>query len=961
MKLQHLITFLAIGLLLPLSAKAATYSADGVNYTYTAGNATSAVVASVDPNATSLIIHKNFTVGETTYTVGKIENGKIVSANATTVTFDGPWALESNISGTQFYNLSAVERYYVTNPNTNTSANDPETGEHYGKLQAGDDGVLYMWHSASEIHMLAYPCKKAGTSYTVPENVVNIQASAFRNNENLETINLNNQVRLIRNEAFAGCTNLTAINAGAENPYFETVGGVLFQIGTMQNGDLSKFYPAGVTYHKTLAAYPAGLPATSYEVPADVVILARSCFYGATNLQTVTFASGTALQEIREFAFNKCENLENLTIPATVQYINMAYVDAPINPMGTGAQKGSATYNGNKAYAASAQGSFNHCKKLKLAVDPASTYFKVEDDVLFSKDGTRLLRYGCTKTFPGYIVPRNVLWIDSYAFDCTQVAHVVLPSKLSEVSRNLFEDAKNLDFITIPPLVGTNVNYDNGEISDTRSTRKSINQDAFKGCDNLKEVFMMPENPPILHNADVFGSSNPTIYVKPNYSDKNITTNDRNAANYPSSMIQNDIPVTLNSGMATMCRDFSVQLGSNLKAYNIPNSDGIQKESNDWTLVFAKTNLSGTASSDNNGNFIPARTGEDFGDYWGVVLKTTDGSTSGTYQISIEDFANHFGKRGIYVGDGEGAYSFSYTFPDADLSTTGYSTSGTNVAATGGTISYNRIGGWNGDKTSAFFAVKETGKYYQKFGANEGSCYIILKRSTDSFNAGDKIYITSWSNSNNQGIIRLKNATTGNQIPLNCIQGKEITANYTLTADDIETDGSIKLVRGNTNTFIRNIQVLSPTKGNQIPRSLKESSYTLGTPVETNITVYDGDFTNFGLKSGKFQRVAADGMVKCNKAYLHLPNTNVPDKVPGTNEVASGAKFSLVFKDFVDTDFDDLETTGIQDVNAETTNVANAGIVYNLNGYPVGNAADLQQGNLPKGMYILNGKKYIVK
>ena len=804
MKLQHLITFLAIGLLLPLSAKAATYSADGVNYTYTAGNATSAVVASVDPSATSLIIHKNFTVDGTTYTVGKIDNGKIVSASATTVTFDGPWALESNISGTQFYNLSAVEKYEVTNPNTNTSANDPETGEHYGKLQAGDDGVLYMYHSATEIHMLAYPCKKTDTEYTVPANVNNIQASAFRNNEYLETINLCNELRLIRNEAFAGCTNLKAINAGAGSTYFQTVNGVLFQIGTLQNGDLSKFYPAGVTYHKTLAAYPAGLPATSYEVPADVVILARSCFYGATNLQTITFASGTALQEIREFAFNKCENLENLTIPASVQYINMAYVDAPINPMGTGAQKGSATYNGNKVYAASAQGTFNHCKKLKLAVDPASTYFKVEDDVLFSYDGTRLVRYGCTKTFPGYIVPSSVLWIDSYAFDCTQVAHVVLPSKLSEVSRNLFEDAKNLDFITIPPLVGTNVNYDNGEISDTRSTRKSINQDAFKGCDNLKEVFMMPENPPILHNANVFGSSNPTIYVKPNGTFNGVAstiytkyTTPSTAANYPHSKIATNIPVTLNEyGMATMCRDFAVQLNGSIKAYNIPNNGGSTAYNDAYELTLKQVNIS-------NGQLITSRTGDNYDAYNGVILRDTLGNTSGTYQISVEDFANHFNLRGIY-------------------------------------------------------------------------------------NAGD-----------------------------------------------------------------------------QNPRTIRQSNWIVGTPVEKNINVYEGEgetgFTNFGFKDNKFQRVAKPGMVKCNKAYLHQPNNNVPGKVPGPDAVPSGAKFSLVFKDFVDTDFDDLETTAIQEVNAETTNVANAGIVYNLNGYPVGNAADLQQGSLPKGMYILNGKKYIVK
>lgn len=53
----------------------------------------------------------------------------------------------------------------------------------------------------------------------------------------------------------------------------------------------------------------------------------------------------------------------------------------------------------------------------------------------------------------------------------------------------------------------------------------------------------------------------------------------------------------------------------------------------------------------------------------------------------------------------------------------------------------------------------------------------------------------------------------------------------------------------------------------------------------------------------------------------------------------------------------DDNTTGIIKVNGQVVNSSNVDKIYNINGQYVGNSLD----NLPKGLFIVNGKKYVVK
>ncbi len=111
----------------------------------------------------------------------------------------------------------------------------------------------------------------------------------------------------------------------------------------------------------------------------------------------------------------------------------------------------------------------------------------------------------------------------------------------------------------------------------------------------------------------------------------------------------------------------------------------------------------------------------------------------------------------------------------------------------------------------------------------------------------------------------------------------------------------------------------------------------------THITQTDGIYTNFVLKDGEFHKVSEqteEHMMPANRAYLPLVLTNgAPDRI------------SIIYKD---------GTTVI--MNPADDKSILQGIVYDIQGRRIGDTSTtpLEQMNLPKGIYIINGKKIYV-
>jgi hypothetical protein len=110
-------------------------------------------------------------------------------------------------------------------------------------------------------------------------------------------------------------------------------------------------------------------------------------------------------------------------------------------------------------------------------------------------------------------------------------------------------------------------------------------------------------------------------------------------------------------------------------------------------------------------------------------------------------------------------------------------------------------------------------------------------------------------------------------------------------------------------------------------------TYKPETPIVTN---------QLFLSNNKFYYSKGTAKMKAFRAYFDFKD-ELSDKSAGV----SNAKISMFFD----------ETTGISDINTKTKVDSDA--VYNINGQYVGKNIDLNK--LPKGVYIINGKKKIVK
>lgn len=108
----------------------------------------------------------------------------------------------------------------------------------------------------------------------------------------------------------------------------------------------------------------------------------------------------------------------------------------------------------------------------------------------------------------------------------------------------------------------------------------------------------------------------------------------------------------------------------------------------------------------------------------------------------------------------------------------------------------------------------------------------------------------------------------------------------------------------------------------------------------THVNQVSGEYTNFGLSGGVFKKVnSKGGTVKANRAYLQIPSSALP---PAT--AAEG--IILVW---------DEETDGIEIVQTSTVKPQHDDAWFTLDG------RQLSGKPTAKGLYIVNGKKVIIK
>ncbi|MBQ8171524.1 MAG: fibronectin type III domain-containing protein [Oscillospiraceae bacterium] len=276
-------------------------------------------------------------------------------------------------------------------------------------------------YKVSSIDSYAFLNCKSITSVIIPDGVNSIKQGAFQDCTGITYVMIPASVTNIGSIVFRGCINLTNINIDDNNLYYKSIDGVLFDI------NVSK-----------LLCYPAGKVDANYIIPNSVTDIGYDAFMYCVYLTNISLSPN--LKSIETFAFGHCNGLTSITIPKNVSFIS--------------------------PYA------FYDCTNLlSIFVDVDNPYFKCIDGVLFSKDGTALVRYPAGKKNEYYDIPNHVTTIRASAFqDCVCLTDVKIPKSVTCISEEAFFNCTNLACMELPNSV------------------TSIGQGAFRMCSSLTSI-----------------------------------------------------------------------------------------------------------------------------------------------------------------------------------------------------------------------------------------------------------------------------------------------------------------------------------------------------------------------------------------------------------------------------------------------------------------------------------------
>ncbi len=284
------------------------------------------------------------------------------------------------------------------------------------------------------------------TSINIPDKVTSIGEWAFLGCSGLTAIDIPDKVTSIGEWAFSECSNLTSINVSEKNTSYKSEDGVLF---TKDGTDLIKYPPSKST---TEYIIPDGVTNIGYasfskchnlksiEIPDTVISISESAFLSCENLESASIGNGATTIELGAFA--DCKSLKHIYIPKSVTSIGYDV--------------------------------FVGCSSLTaINVSDENTSYKSVDDVLITKDGTRLIQYPIGKTDTEYTIPDGVKTIGDDSFTgCTNLSIIHIPSGVKTIESNAFSECTGLTKFYIPKGI------------------TNINSGVFDGCTSLSEIYI---------------------------------------------------------------------------------------------------------------------------------------------------------------------------------------------------------------------------------------------------------------------------------------------------------------------------------------------------------------------------------------------------------------------------------------------------------------------------------------
>jgi hypothetical protein len=314
-------------------------------------------------------------------------------------------------------------------------------------------------------------------SFVLPDNLKRIGDQCFRLCENLETIEIPAQVEKINDFAFSGCLRLSQVSLPAS---VTEMGAFVFlycpeliEISVSED-NLNYSSRDGVLFDKeqtTLIRYPSNRATVEYIIPETVKKMTDRAFDYCQNLETVVIPAG--LTTIDPGAFERCSSLQRIDIPNTVTNIGMLAFTLCLQLKEVNIGNGVTHIE---------SGAFRSCPQLREIIIPDNV-LSLGDSSFLNCAGLETVRIGNGVTeikgdmfgscfqLKEVFMGNDVTLIDSGAFlSCTNLVNVSMGTHVTHIGTGAFFCCSSL----------TNLNIGN----DVTIIEKS----AFDGCTKLQEI-----------------------------------------------------------------------------------------------------------------------------------------------------------------------------------------------------------------------------------------------------------------------------------------------------------------------------------------------------------------------------------------------------------------------------------------------------------------------------------------
>lgn len=218
------------------------------------------------------------------------------------------------------------------------------------------------------------------------------------------------------------------------------------------------------------------------EKATEILEINNNQFHGCDCLEKVILPQG--LLRIGESAFESCRCLNTIIIPESLQTISKSAFYACYSLKDITITK-NIKFIGNWALA---------CKNLEsINVSDSNKQFKSIDNILFSHDGTILLKYPSHKPEHHYTVPDSVKIIANAAFqDSTELHEISFPSGLIEIGDNAFLNTQIKKLVLPESIkrVGKLAFSQNTQLTQVfiPGSVEKLGERAFTECHKLTEV-----------------------------------------------------------------------------------------------------------------------------------------------------------------------------------------------------------------------------------------------------------------------------------------------------------------------------------------------------------------------------------------------------------------------------------------------------------------------------------------